>query len=665
VAGIGAYLFFRRAMQHGFWPSLFGGVAYPLTGFFVMWQYFDVGSTCAWLPWMLLFTDLAVRRPGGYGPIGVACTTAAIVFIGVVVPWPHVLLASGLYALWRLYLLHGPAWYQSRPNLAAMSALALAWGLGIVLTAPQSLPAAEYLQTSHRVAARAKGVLEQPKAGWKTGVEVLFPYHHGDTTAQSVYLPGKGNRLEGAPSAYAGLLTILVLAPWGMINPMRRRENWLWIAAGLFGLLWHANLPFVSDVFAAYPFNLLRHNRFTLYTGWDGIALAVSGIQALLTERVSWHRWFWGPVAVLVFGAFYAGTAYLEMPNAFLAVRLPVQAAWFERVYAAELAMCVLGLFAWRIIYRARRRVHLATFVACGIALGELIYTAWGANPQGDRESYYPRTPITKSLQSAQNGRVCMGRYLSPNMNMMYGCSEIRGYDGADPQRIVKLYRAAQPRWEANIPYAVTQSFDPPRSPIMDMLGLRYVFHPGPPTPSSAAFAQDRFGWIEERRQALPRVFIPRRVEPVADDEQCLERLRSPLFDPRETAYVSGHDLTSPVGEARGAARIVEHHPTQVVVSARMKKPGWLVLADAWAPGWKAFVDGRETPVRRVNYLLRGVELPAKQCTIVFRYEPASFDWGVRIGLTAAGMLAVWCGLVARQRSRDGGKQPIPSETSC
>jgi uncharacterized membrane protein YfhO len=73
-----------------------------------------------------------------------------------------------------------------------------------------------------------------------------------------------------------------------------------------------------------------------------------------------------------------------------------------------------------------------------------------------------------------------------------------------------------------------------------------------------------------------------------------------------------------------------------------------LVLSDIHFPGWKATVDGREVPIERVDYLLRGVKLPAGAHDVEFAYEPASFriGWIVSLltlaGLGVAVALALW-----------------------
>ncbi len=85
---------------------------------------------------------------------------------------------------------------------------------------------------------------------------------------------------------------------------------------------------------------------------------------------------------------------------------------------------------------------------------------------------------------------------------------------------------------------------------------------------------------------ALPRVYVPWRVETVEDDQERLEKMADLGFDPRHVAYVETPlDLPS---HCEGTAKIVGEIPTRVTVSLDMETPGLVVLADLWDKGWKA-----------------------------------------------------------------------------
>jgi hypothetical protein len=144
---------------------------------------------------------------------------------------------------------------------------------------------------------------------------------------------------------------------------------------------------------------------------------------------------------------------------------------------------------------------------------------------------------------------------------------------------------------------------------------------------------------------ALPGVFVPRRVERVAEDKARLQKLGSPQFDPREVAYVE-----SPVnlpGSCLGSAVIVDEIPTRIRVSVRMETPGLVVLADRWDKGWRAYLGGKAVPILRTNHAIRGVVVPAGSETLEFRYEPASFAWGLRLAGVGSLVILGWLGLIA------------------
>ena len=72
------------------------------------------------------------------------------------------------------------------------------------------------------------------------------------------------------------------------------------------------------------------------------------------------------------------------------------------------------------------------------------------------------------------------------------------------------------------------------------------------------------------------------------------------------------------------------------MLHADVKRPAFLVLADAAFPGWEATVDGVPAPVLQANLMFRAVALEPGAHEIVFAYRPTSWRWGLIISVANA-----------------------------
>lgn len=132
------------------------------------------------------------------------------------------------------------------------------------------------------------------------------------------------------------------------------------------------------------------------------------------------------------------------------------------------------------------------------------------------------------------------------------------------------------------------------------------------------------------------RAFIATNVEVLPDDwqghEVALEILRN------EEGFVIHGDTEPrdiPNDETLNnfeATEFVDYTDTQVTIEVSSETEAYLILNDAYYPGWKATVNGEPVPVYRANVMFRAVPIPAGESTVVFYFEPDLWRTALMIG---------------------------------
>jgi hypothetical protein len=267
---------------------------------------------------------------------------------------------------------------------------------------------------------------------------------------------------------------------------------------------------------------------------------------------------------------------------------------------------------------------------------------------------------------------------------MLGRLESLRGYNPLDHLRykeylqfITDEDRPLRPL-DGPLTFPVMSNFPLANKPLLDLLGVRYLV-----APADWPLALD--GWrkvavddhpigydfiaggvhdlppyvVYENPQALPRAFVVPHAVPLPERPQVLAALKATDF--RDTVLLEGFEPrvegSGPDGTNRVAA-ITAYLPNRVEVEVDGDAPGYLVLTDAWYPGWTCTVDGVPAPVYRADFLFRAVAVASGPHRVVFAFEPASYRWGRGISGLALVVLAVIASGAVVARFRRVGCQP-------
>ena len=84
--------------------------------------------------------------------------------------------------------------------------------------------------------------------------------------------------------------------------------------------------------------------------------------------------------------------------------------------------------------------------------------------------------------------------------------------------------------------------------------------------------------------------------------------------------------------DGSGRVDILDYEDTRVSLAVSAPQAAYLILADAWHPGWRATVNGQPAPIQRANLIFRALPLPAGDSAVVFSFEPDLWRAALYIG---------------------------------
>ena len=107
-----------------------------------------------------------------------------------------------------------------------------------------------------------------------------------------------------------------------------------------------------------------------------------------------------------------------------------------------------------------------------------------------------------------------------------------------------------------------------------------------------------------------------------------------------------------------------EYRNAYILARAKLTYPAVVVMMDNFHPNWKAYVNGKEVYIGKVNESFRGIALAPGEYTIEMRYTPATLPYG----LALSGIMVLVLGMVFAFRHKIEAKmralQPASPEQS-
>lgn len=162
------------------------------------------------------------------------------------------------------------------------------------------------------------------------------------------------------------------------------------------------------------------------------------------------------------------------------------------------------------------------------------------------------------------------------------------------------------------------QSFDSAMmiNPVLNMLNTKYVI-----TNDKGPALQNRYAcgnawFVSNIKWAIN-----------ANDEMALLT----DFNPKATAVIDKRfektiGALQPAADTGSSITLTKYGLNALTYESKNSKDGFGVFSEIWYPGgWKAFIDGKETPLVRVDYALRGLVIPAGNHKIEMKFAPEVF----------------------------------------
>ncbi len=675
------------------------GLAFSLSGYMIARAGFlTINAAAAWFPWIVLFSNGLVRKrfPSEQSTSktrALLLTAIALVFLFFAghaqTAWYTLLFTLLWVGYWSLVKNDMGDEELLRRNglIIHFKAISTAWLLlgaavfvAIGIAAVQLIPTMEYLVESQRA-----GSVDFESAAtysfWPWRILTLFAPDLFGNPAQGDYW-GYANYWEDA--LYIGVLPLVMASgaavTWiaskfrpnlsprseeNRLDPYQTTRNMTigFLAAVIivaFVLALGKNTPLYPWLYKYVPtFDMFNApTRISIWIIFSMAILAGYGVD-------SWHRpegrgLYWirlgtAGAAAIILGSGLAWLFVDQISSGGLRSPTFVRATALAGFWI--LATGILTLSAPKLSLHNRDSISITgkqryfwTLAVSGFVALDLISAGWGLNPGIDQAFYTIETQVATNLRRQLAGNRL---YLTSGAERDLKFDEYFRFDTFSPdQEWSTLGIIMLPNLTMLCGVVSANNFDP-------ILPARYTTWMN----ELAMLDQDlRDIWLNQMAVVVVENISAQKQEGVVfqhtgDDGELLARwlpcgyavddadaalglMRSRSIDLDkyvivETKGKSYSNNCQPSDQRWVVHRVASQNPNKIIIQMEADTEGWLLVSEAWYPGWNAYIDDQFIDSYPANYLFRAIEVPAGKHTIVWEYRPISFWVGLGISLSS------------------------------
>ena len=291
----------------------------------------------------------------------------------------------------------------------------------------------------------------------------------------------------------------------------------------------------------------------------------------------------------------------------------------------------VAVVFGLLFLYNKNTLKPLTTLVLVGfLMVGDLFFIAKNyVNKESfvpAREMDQPFQPTQANAQILQDTAVFRVFEVNGAMNSArasYFHQSIGGYHAAKPRRMQQLFD-----------YHIAKN----NVRVLNMLNAKYIIQANEEGQQLPLLNQEANGnaWFVEK------------VKFVSSADEEIKALDS--LDTKNEVVINSlvNDIKPNTFEKDSLASIqlANYKPNHLKYVSNNKNEGFAVFSEMYySKGWKATIDGQEAPIFNVNYVLRGLQIPAGKHTIEFKFEPEVVKTGSTIALISTILMVLLVGL--------------------